>query len=215
MIALDLFCGGGGAARGILAAGFDEVVGIDIRDHRKSYPGHFIRGDALNPPVRLDDFDFVWASPPCQRFSPATVNRDGHPDFIDATRRILSGHVLTCIENVPQAPLRATVMLTRMQVGLPRIIRKRAFELSWACLEPPHGLPRPRYPITPLAHRVLGNNQRKARRKAGLPESVKRPEVIEAMGLSDDRMTNTEIGESVPPAYAEFIAREALREIRA
>ena len=213
MRALDLFCGGGGAARGLIAAGFD-VVGIDIKNHRKSYPGLFIQGDALNPPVRLEDFDFIWASPPCQRFSAATVNRDGHPDLINATRRVLSRHRWTCIENVPQAPLRRSIMLTGMQVNLPRIIRTRAFELSWFCLEPPQVMPRPRFPITPLAHRVLGNNQRKARRKAGLPESVKRPEVIDAMGLHDDRMTNAEIGESVPPAYAEFIAREALRQMQ-
>ena len=31
-IALDLFSGAGGAALGLLNAGFDEVVGIDIRE---------------------------------------------------------------------------------------------------------------------------------------------------------------------------------------
>ena len=141
MIALDLFCGGGGAARGILAAGFDAVVGIDIKDHRKAYPGHFIIGDALNPPVRLVDFDFVWASPPCQRF---TVALNGTPDFrlrwpdlTDETRKVLCGHPWTVIENTPNAPLRPDVTLTGMQAGLPLLLRKRIFETSFPMLTPP------------------------------------------------------------------------------
>ena len=117
MRALDLFCGGGGAARGILAAGFDEIVGIDIADHRKAYPGHFILGDALNPPARLEDFDFVWASPPCQAFSLATygsgkAHRDDLPNLIPHTRELLSAHPWTAIENVRHAPVRPDVVLT-------------------------------------------------------------------------------------------------------
>ena len=43
LLALDLFCGGGGACIGMQWAGF-EVVGIDIKPHR-NYPGHFIQAD--------------------------------------------------------------------------------------------------------------------------------------------------------------------------
>ena len=135
MIALDLFCGGGGAARGILAAGFAEIVGIDIKDHRKSYPGLFIRGDALNPPVRIEDFDFVWASPPCQAFSRV---RSRHPnpkapalDLIEQTRAVLVDNAFTVIENVPDAPIRCDVILTGPMFGLNRIIRRRHFEISF------------------------------------------------------------------------------------
>ena len=39
--ALDLYYRGGGAAVGLIAAGF-EVVGIDNKDHSKNYPGEFI-----------------------------------------------------------------------------------------------------------------------------------------------------------------------------
>ena len=66
--ALDLFCGGGGAAIGLYQAGFDTVVGIDNKKHR-NYPFDFIQADVTDLPVDVHDFDFVWASPPCQRFS--------------------------------------------------------------------------------------------------------------------------------------------------
>lgn len=42
--ALDLFCGGGGAARGLIAAGFDVGIDHDLRCG-KHYPGQFIQAD--------------------------------------------------------------------------------------------------------------------------------------------------------------------------
>ena len=56
MRALDLFCGGGGAGLGILHAGFDEIVGIDIREP-SFYPGTFIQADIRELPVDPMDFD--------------------------------------------------------------------------------------------------------------------------------------------------------------
>ncbi len=34
MRALDLFCGGGGASKGLLDAGFEQVVGVDLEQQR-------------------------------------------------------------------------------------------------------------------------------------------------------------------------------------
>ena len=130
--ALDLFCGGGAVAEGLLAAGFNEVVGVDIVDHRKNYPGRFVQGDALDLELDLNEFDFIWASPPCQAYSVATPVevRAHHPDLIDDVRTMLQSHRFTCIENVMRAPLRADIVLTGPTVGLPRIERARKFEVS-------------------------------------------------------------------------------------
>ena len=229
MIALDLFCGGGGAARGILAAGFDDIVGIDIKNHRKSYPGHFVQGDALNPPVRLEDFDFVWASPPCQRFSQGLDNnperRALHPDLIDPVRRMLAGTVHV-IENVPPAPIRADVVLSGAMFDLP-LVRRRHFEVSG--FRPPFALMREHGGKTvtngDLAC-VAGSGINNAHGHKGikwrhlpleLKSRLKRRNSIpgwrDAMGLQPGEMTRNEIKESIPPAYAEFIAREALRQM--
>ena len=104
---LDLFCGAGGAAMGYHRAGFDEIVGIDIVP-QPNYPFTFVQGDALVPPIDLDAFDLIHASPPCQAYSIA--NRLGHmdatryPRFIEPTRALLAGRV-SVIENVEGAPL--------------------------------------------------------------------------------------------------------------
>lgn len=64
---LDLFCGAGLAADGYHAAGFDEIVGVDINP-QPSYPYGFIQGDALDVLRTWDltQFDAIHASPPCQ-----------------------------------------------------------------------------------------------------------------------------------------------------
>ena len=67
---LDLFCGAGGAAMGYHRAWPDaQIVGID-NVPQPDYPFTFIQGDALNPPVRLEAFDLIHASPPCQAYTP-------------------------------------------------------------------------------------------------------------------------------------------------
>ncbi len=72
MIAIDLFCGLGGWAEGLLAEGFD-VVGYDIESHEygdERYPAELIIQDVLTlHGSQFKDAALIVASPPCQEYS--------------------------------------------------------------------------------------------------------------------------------------------------
>lgn len=219
-LALDLFCGAGGAGMGLHRAGFN-VIGVDIRP-QKNYPFRFVQADALKPPFDLGMFDFIWASPPCQRYSLASMSRtdfhpDNHPDLIAPVRAMLLEHPLTAIENVPMAPLRPDLILSGPSVGLHRIDRRRVFETSFFILSP--GAPRlPRStwtsgePIT-ITTSLSCKSHFYPRKRAGKTGRVPALEACEAMGI-DHRMTAREVGEAIPPAYSEFIGRAALAALQ-
>ena len=131
--ALDLYCGAGYGALGLIWAGF-RVTGIDFRVFRH-YPGNFIQWDITKGlPVNIMDYDFVIASPPCQRHSISTRARGNdwtkHPELVKPTLQLLEPHPVWCVENVPNAPLRADITLTGPSVGLHTLQRKRTFQLS-------------------------------------------------------------------------------------
>ena len=133
--ALDLFCGAGGVCAGLQQAGF-EVTGIDIKP-QIDYPGTFIQGDALNPWVQMKDFDFIWASPPCQGYSIANnSHKVEHPQLIEATREMLAEHPMTCIENVTSAPIREDLVLTLPMFNNFTHPHRRIFELSFFAYQP-------------------------------------------------------------------------------
>lgn len=127
---LDLFSGAGGAARGYLRAGHD-VTGVD-HVMQPRYPGPFFHAEALWALERLgQDFDFIHASPPCQRFSTMTrrwKRNEDHPDLVDPTRQMLiaTGKPYI-IENVPGAPLIEPIVLCGSMFGL-EVQRHRLFE---------------------------------------------------------------------------------------
>ena len=224
--ALDLFCGAGGAALGLIEAGY-EVVGVDS-DPRcaRVYPGVFVRGDfrAVAPSL-LDpaDFDLVWASPPCQRWSAPVQLRypvRPSPDHVGAVRKLIRDHPRAVIENVPRAPLRADVRLMGPNVGLHELERLRHFELSW----PVGPQPPPRRPQGSVAAGTVVTVTRqggipcrriraqRARQRPDLsPNRHHRHEMLRAMGLpADSDWTMSQIGEAVPPLYARRIAELAL-----
>lgn len=219
--ALDLFCGGGGACLGMQQAGF-EVFGIDNKRH-KNYPGHFILADIHDLPVNIFDFDMIWASPPCQFASVGalcwkTRNPIKHPNLIPATREILKGHPYTVIENVPRAPMRSDIFLYGPSNGLPRIERKRIFELSFFMLTGTQWKqPRSEWKkgnMCCITKSMSSQNHFYARKKKGLPGRVPNWEAKEVMGIPAElRFTNNEIGEAVPPPYAKLIADEVMRQI--
>ena len=219
--ALDLFCGGGGAALGLAWAGFD-VTGVDI-NFQKNYPFRFIMADALVLPVDLSDFDFIWASPPCQAYSVASKPQPdfearNYPALIPDVRSLLEGHPYTCVENVVGAPLKKCVILSGPSMGLPRIERRRIFETSFFMLFPePQRLPREMWEggqAGTITTSMSSSSHFYRRKRAGLPGKIPLWEAKEMMGIPPEhQMTVREVGEAVPPKYSEYIGREVHRQI--
>ena len=197
-LALDLFCGGGGATKGLQRAGF-HVTGIDVKPQPRYCGDLFIQADALNPPVDLAAFDFIWASPPCQAFTNARViHGNEHPDRLTPTREMLvsCGVPLWVIENVPGAPMRADYILCGSQFGERRLKRHRWFEVSW---DAAHLLP-------PCDHArgeivsVFGHG-------GHIYHGVN--DWRDVMGI--EWMTRDELAQAIPPAYSEYIARQMFK----
>lgn len=124
--ALDLFCGCGGVSAGLHHAGF-QVVGVDIAEQPNYYdPERFHVADALRFAAShsdVDEFDLIWASPPCQQYSFAAARWKDRKrvGLIADTRKALEATGKPyVIENVVQAPLiiERSVTITGPQVGL-------------------------------------------------------------------------------------------------
>ncbi len=206
MRVLDLFCGAGGASMGYHRAGFD-VVGVDIAE-QPEYPFAFVRGDALSPPVRLDAFDLIHASPPCQAYTTMS-NRwrgaggvaDERADLIPPTRALLeSSGVPWVIENVRGSRLDGFT-LTGEMFGL-GVHRPRLFETSWFLLAPQAP------PPSRTAVGVYGKHHdgrelwtRKDGSQLRAPKTL--AEGSEAMGI--DWMYWHGLKEAIPPAYTEWL----------
>lgn len=221
LTALDLYCGGGGVCAGLSDAGFVEIEGWDIEEkHGRYYPGSFMHGDALTvPSQRLAAADFVWASPPCQRWSLSTRyhgKQNDHPDLVAPTREMLTPVKAWVIENVAQAPIYPDIVLSGPMVGLTRIKRIRHFEVSpwlrermlmrWS--QPPVIVPPKEdwengHAIT-VTKSMSASSHFYARKRRGLRGRVPRDEAAQAMGIKH-RMTLDEIGEAVPPPMAAYI----------
>lgn len=212
--ALDLFCCAGGAGMGLHRAGFD-VVGVDI-EHKSRYPFAFHQADALTFPT--DGFDFIWASPPCQKHTCAN-NRDAkgrHKDDIPDTRAKLekSGSVW-CIENVPGAPIRADLVLDGTMFPDLRVIRRRHFELNFPAPFALGFTTKGLVGANGWSSVTDGDNSshvRAARIKAGLPHRDSNSKRARDMGI-DWHTNRHDLGEAIPPAYSEFIGRAAIEHI--
>ena len=195
---------------GLHRAGF-EVVGVDIKPQPR-YPFEFIQGDALCPPVRLEDFDFIWASPPCQAHVSLRwmYNAKSHENLIPPTRELLEvAGVPFCIENVPGAPLKSGLRLCGTMFGLSaenaELRRHRHFELSW--LMPLFGLPICQHGQHSRVIGVYGGHGRDRRRKVNTQDFSTEAR-RKAMGI--DWMTGQELSEAIPPVYSEFIGKAAI-----
>lgn len=207
---LDLYCGAGGAARGYHDAGFD-VFGIDI-EPQPNYPYEFIQGDALQAWRRVQNFDAIHASPPCQAYSSLTRGTNQgrtYPDLVGPTRVLLEQTGLPyVIENVPGAPLRNPLLLCGSMFGL-GVRRHRCFETNWPVLQPEcqHEAMLRRY-------RVMRHGETYLSRYAPVYGSGGGKEMAQwadAMGI--DWMTHAEMAEAIPPAFTQWIGERLLEQL--
>ena len=226
---LDLFCGAGGAAVGYHRAGFDEIVGVDIKPMPR-YPFTFVQADALEyVAAHGHEFDAIHASPPCQAYSimrnlPWLRDKE-YPRLIAPTAEALNKiGVPWIIENVMGAKL-ASGWLRGTMFGLPFFRHRFFWTGGWFWLQPshqPHTLViRPSGSVgsrardvvatrdrrgKELTRRVIGNGAQHIMANVGHAAGV--GAVREAMGLS--LMTRGELTQAIPPAYTEFIGRQLL-----
>lgn len=216
MKVLDLFCCGGGAARGYLRAGC-EVFGVDI-EMQPGYPAPMEVADAL---VYVREhghrFDFIHASPPCQGYSPHVTTSSSQysltkgkdePRLIEPLRDILQQlGVPYSLENVAgaRAHLINPAVLCGSMFGLPTP-RHRLFETDWGLTVPPHpkcrGIAKAFAAERGWEYRDMSVTGKG--RRAGTADRWK-----EILGIEPEaQLTQGQLAESIPPAYTEFIARQ-------
>jgi DNA (cytosine-5)-methyltransferase 1 len=208
---LDLFCGAGGAAMGYYRAGFTEIVGVDNRPQPR-YPFKFVQADALRPPFRLEEFDAIHASPPCQAYTVArNIKKREHPRLVEAVRAMLESSGLPfVIENVNGSPLIFPMRLCGTSFGLGVQVRGIDYELRrhrFFEVRPALGITPPCQHEKPVIG-VYGHGESKAMRgKRGyqISQVEHRRTVMQMPWANRD-----EIAEAIPPAYTEFIGRQLL-----
>ena len=199
-------------------AGF-EVIGVDISPH-PNYPFSFVHGDALEYlKEHGHKFDVIHASPPCQHYSKArslSAARNGgkygeHPDLVGPVREMLKriGKPYI-IENVAGAPLENPISLYGSQFGL-KTQRHRRFECSFPVETA--SLPPFKKMQTPSAGNGCGPDGSISICGSGGVRGLTSKTILttwsDALG-GVDWMTRQEMAECVPPAYTEFIGRQAI-----
>lgn len=228
---LDLFSCAGGMGMGYHRAGFD-VYAVDLHPQPNN-PFPFHQGDALAvldtllsggriefthrdgrlEVLTLDDFDALHGSPPCQSFlSLGAVNKAlgrkyDYPNLIGPTRELFQEAGLPyVIENVQDARkhLIDPVRICGTALWLP-LRRHRLFESN--------------FPMTGLACEHSRFTERKYWTSFRPNGEHRLSTVVQVYGngggthewpaaMGIDWMTNHEMVEAVPPAYAEHIGKQ-------
>ena len=222
MKCLDLFCGGGGCAKGYHDAGF-ELTGVDIV--KRNYPYEFIQADVmyiLECEEFVREFDFIHASPPCQAYSKLknlSNNKeawaDRHPELIDPVREKLKYYnekygIPYVIENVVGAPLNNPIKLCGSQFPNMFTQRPRLFESNIKLNEP-------NIPVTNMGTRKLNTISPTgavsicgSQPLKGLTEEQTRLYYAIAIGGECSWMTLEELTQCVPPCYTKFIGNQVI-----
>lgn len=213
---LDLFCGGGGCSEGYRRGGF-KVTGVDIEPMPDYIHGqvNFIQADAMEVladlvqksywtdgtrTIRLESYDVVHASPPCQGYSATQRMNPGivYPKLIEPVRDALKAlRRPYVIENVETAPLYATVTLCGgMFPGL-RVYRHRIFECNFYVPQPVHN-----------PHLAKQAKMGRVPEEGEFVQAIGHFPAIaytrKAMGI--DWLKRDELAESIPPPYTQYIA---------
>jgi DNA (cytosine-5)-methyltransferase 1 len=162
VIAIDLFCGAGGASTGIASLGFD-VVGYDAWDvacatHEAA--GHRTVCCDLNDWdwASTPTPDLLWASPPCQPFSAAGKQqgeadaRDGMPAFVAAVEELLPP--IVAMENVKGLTFAKHVWYLERCV---KELERLGYAVAWRVLNAAdYGVPQTRERLILIARRDGG-----------------------------------------------------------
>ena len=211
---LDLFCGAGGAAMGLHRAFPDAlIIGIDMIP-QLHYPFVFIQGDALNPPFNLSEFDFIWASPPCQAYTFCSIkHRDKgkkYPELIEPVREMLSKiNVPHIIENVATAPLHHQVTLCGQMFGL-RTFRHRRFESNCIIFQPTHY---PHHTKSAGLGRVPKDDKTFWTITGKVGGAKGAQEIMDIHHIGSGSRLQKEISNAIPPAYSEYLIKQIFHQI--
>jgi len=187
------------------------IVGVDINP-QPDYPFEFHQADALS--FDLEGFDFIHASPPCQALTTMS-NRwrgkgglaDSHINLIPATReRLLSAGVPYVMENVVGASkwMVNPIILQGGMFGL-GVDRPRLFETTFT-LSPP----KRQAVVDALGVYGSMDGRRLATRKDGSIQRAARTLAEASVAMGIDWMQWTQLKESIPPAYTEWIGKQIL-----
>ena len=219
---LDLFCGGGGAGKGYVDAGF-EVVGVDIK--QRNYPYDFIQGDVmeiLEDEDFIKSFDFLHSSPPCQYYSrlkylSGNVEEweSNHVDLIAPVREKLKYYkekygIEYIIENVEGAPLINPIKLCGSQFDNMFTQRPRLFESSIELRELD-------IKVSSMGTSKLGTISENGtvsicgkRNLQGLNAEQTRLYYCIALGGDCQWMTLEELTQCIPPQYTKYLGNQII-----
>jgi DNA (cytosine-5)-methyltransferase 1 len=199
---LDLFCGQGGACEGIAEAVKDSfIVGVDIED-MLYYPQYFMQYDVMKLDKRfLQNFDLIWASPPCQLYTTVTNGQKEkfkHLDLLpDVRNMLIAAGCPYVIENVPGAPMRHDLVLQGDMFGL-GVLRTRYFEVEGFEV------------VQPRKKRIKTDDYITV---AGHADGLADYKLLKAMGITH-YMPHKGIVNAVPPAYSSYIMNCFMRSVK-
>jgi DNA (cytosine-5)-methyltransferase 1 len=202
------------AADGYYAAGFDEIVGIDINP-QPHYPYEFWQADVMSwlNANSLTGFDAIHASPPCQAHTRAKHLRKAqggeskYPDLLTPVLQLLTDvDIPWVVENVPGAPGMDTAVIEcgsayGLGVRRHRLFHSNVWLVGSGCDHKAQGRPWGVYHVmndqVPQGGRTVLNLQ----------------QGWEVMGVKREIPWNS-LKEGFPPAYTQHVGSQLVEAIR-